>query len=161
VSREVDVQKAAADDERKKAERQAKLAIWKKKQEEKKAAEMAAVASSPRPSSVGNDIGAASPATAASPTASAAVSTAPGSPEAEDGPAKPYAGKFDPKAIAKRAAAASQKLKNATLEDNAALPGKSKSTASSLTNGHISTDNSIKPSQNAPVGESYNNCLYL
>jgi len=153
VSREVDVNKAAADDERKKAERQAKLAIWKKKQEEKKAAEIAA-ASSPGPLSVGNDTGAASPVTAASPAVSASVSTAPGSPEDEDGLAKPYAGKFDPKAIAKRAAAASQRLKNATLEDNAAIPGKSKSTASSLTNGHISTDNSVKPSQNAPVGKS-------
>ncbi|GAB7338904.1 hypothetical protein MBLNU457_5585t2 [Dothideomycetes sp. NU457] len=145
----VDVKKAAADDERKKAERQAKLAIWKKKQEEKKAAETAA--SSPRQLSMGNDTAAASPSTAASPAPSA--TTAPISPEAEDGPAKPYAGKFDPKAIAKRAAAASQRLKNAaTLEDNAAIPGKSKSTTSSLTNGHAPTDNSKKPSQNAPVG---------
>ncbi|KAI4735467.1 P-loop containing nucleoside triphosphate hydrolase protein [Aureobasidium sp. EXF-12298] len=97
----------AAEEERKKLERQAKVEAWKKKQEEKKK-----LPQSP----------ATTPAHAVTPT-----DTAVSSPKsvAQDEPQKGFAGgKFDPKAIAKKAAAATAKL--SALGSDVSIPGKSK-----------------------------------
>jgi ATP-dependent RNA helicase DDX46/PRP5 len=99
----------AAEEERKKLERQAKVEAWKKKQEEKKK-----LPQSP-----------ATPAHAATPTDTAASSPKSLS---QDEPQKGFAGgKFDPKAIAKKAAAATAKL--SALGSDVSIPGKSKTAA--------------------------------
>ncbi|KAG9581145.1 P-loop containing nucleoside triphosphate hydrolase protein, partial [Aureobasidium melanogenum] len=102
----------AAEEERKKLERQAKVEAWKKKQEEKKKLPQ-------------------SPATPATPAhAATPTDTAASSPKSvsQDEPQKGFAGgKFDPKAIAKKAAAATAKL--STLGSDVSIPGKSKTAA--------------------------------
>jgi ATP-dependent RNA helicase DDX46/PRP5 len=103
----------AAEEERKKLERQAKVEAWKKKQEEKKKL----------PQSPATP--AATPAHIATPT-----DTAASSPKSviQDEPQKGFAGgKFDPKAIAKKAAAATAKL--SALGSDVSIPGKSKTAA--------------------------------
>ena len=102
----------AAEEERKKLERQAKVEAWKKKQEEKKKLPQ-------------------SPATPATPAHVATpTDTAASSPKstAQDESQKGFAGgKFDPKAIAKKAAAATAKL--SALGSDVSIPGKSKTAA--------------------------------
>ncbi|KAI4729191.1 P-loop containing nucleoside triphosphate hydrolase protein [Aureobasidium sp. EXF-10728] len=102
----------AAEEERKKLERQAKVEAWKKKQEEKKKLPQ-------------------SPATPATPAhAATPTDTAASSPKSvsQDEPQKGFAGgKFDPKAIAKKAAAATAKL--SALGSDVSIPGKSKTAA--------------------------------
>ena len=135
---------AAAQAEAEKQEQEkkrARLAIWKanKLEANRIAAEAKAVS---RPTSSGTD---SQPANAASPGTNREGS----SPIAEDS-AKPYAGKFDPKAIAKKAAAASSKLKAATLEGD--ISGKNKS-AAPVSNGLQAANNSKKPIINGSVGK--------
>ncbi|KAI5275691.1 P-loop containing nucleoside triphosphate hydrolase protein [Aureobasidium subglaciale] len=105
----------AAEEERKKLERQAKVEAWKKKQEEKKKL----------PQSPATPATPATPARAATPTDTAASSPKSVS---QDEPQKGFAGgKFDPKAIAKKAAAATAKL--SALGSDVSIPGKSKNAA--------------------------------
>jgi len=92
----------------KKAERLAKLAAWKKKQEEKqeeKQKEALAVGARPLLTDLGSKSATAS--STATPTANS-----PGTESPADvmSPAAPYAGKFDPKAIAKKASQKSAAL---------------------------------------------------
>ncbi|KAK8042267.1 pre-mRNA-processing ATP-dependent RNA helicase PRP5 [Apiospora rasikravindrae] len=94
---------AAQTDAEKKAERLAKLAAWKKKQEEAKQKE--ATPGGTRKLLAQMDEKANGTPLSASPTvASPAAAVASPADEAILSPASPYAGKFDPKAIAKKAA---------------------------------------------------------
>ncbi|PSK55464.1 hypothetical protein B9Z65_2853 [Elsinoe australis] len=127
--------RAKAEDARKKADRQARVAEWKKKKE----AELAAQAGA-RPASSGTD--ARSPNNVSSP---AATPPGQGTPDekpkqTDDEPPKPFAGKFDPKAIAKRAA---EKKAKAEAE---ALGGSTKQI-----NG---TSLDKKPASNGTIGSS-------
>jgi ATP-dependent RNA helicase DDX46/PRP5 len=120
----------AAEEERKKLERQAKVEAWKKKQEEKKKL----------PQSPATP--AATPAHIATPT-----DTAASSPKSvlQDEPQKGFAGgKFDPKAIAKKAAAATAKL--SALGSDVSIPGKSKTAAlAAPLTANKAADSSKKP----------------
>jgi ATP-dependent RNA helicase DDX46/PRP5 len=126
----------AAEEERKKLERQAKVEAWKKKQEEKKK-----LPQSP-----------ATPAHAATPT-----DTAASSPKSVslDEPQKGFAGgKFDPKAIAKKAAAATAKL--SALGSDVSIPGKSKTAAlAAPLTANKAADFSKKLSTSQSKGKSY------
>lgn len=92
---------AAPSEADKKAERLAKLAAWKKKQEEKQEEKQKeAMAGGPRQLLADIDSKSNVASSTATPTAN---SPAPASPADILSPATPYAGKFDPKAIAKKA----------------------------------------------------------
>ncbi|KAG9658788.1 P-loop containing nucleoside triphosphate hydrolase protein, partial [Aureobasidium melanogenum] len=126
----------AAEEERKKLERQAKVEAWKKKQEEKKKLPQ-------------------SPATPATPAhAATPTDTAASSPKSvsQDEPQKGFAGgKFDPKAIAKKAAAATAKL--STLGSDVSIPGKSKTAAiAAPITANKAADFSKKPSTSQSKG---------
>lgn len=137
----------AAEEEKKKLERQAKVEAWKKKQEEKKKEKEAGIVDKPVSAAPSPATAVASPSATASPQAEQ-------SPLAGDDnkPAKPFAGKFDPKAIAKRAAAASAKLQ--TLGADMIIPGKSKSAATPATSNKAA-DLSKKPTSTLSKGESF------
>lgn len=96
---------AGPTEEEKKAERLAKLEAWKKKKEDAaaKAKEVTATQTRGLLAEMDKKAGGASPA-AASPAVSSAASPAPNDGSGTLSPATPYAGKFDPKAIAKKAA---------------------------------------------------------
>lgn len=129
----------AAEEERKKLERQAKVEAWKKKQEEKKKLPQ-------------------SPTTPATPThAATPTDTAVSSPKSlsQDEPQKGFAGgKFDPKAIAKKAAAATAKL--SALGSDVSIPGKSKNAAPAAPlTANKAADFSKKPFTTQSKGMSY------
>ncbi|THZ86094.1 P-loop containing nucleoside triphosphate hydrolase protein [Aureobasidium pullulans] len=129
----------AAEEERKKLERQAKVEAWKKKQEEKKKLPQ-------------------SPATPATPAHVATpTDTAASSPKstAQDEPQKGFAGgKFDPKAIAKKAAAATAKL--SALGSDVSIPGKSKTAAvAAPLTANKAADFSKKPFTSQSKGTSF------
>ncbi|GAB7348570.1 hypothetical protein MBLNU459_g6960t1 [Dothideomycetes sp. NU459] len=125
----------AAEEEKKKLERQAKVEAWKKKQEEKKKEKELTASAADSPATA-----TASPAAIASPRSKASPSV---DNDDDEQPAKPFAGKFDPKAIAKRAAAATAKLQ--TLGADINIPGKSKSAATPAT-----TSKAADPSKKTP-----------
>ncbi|PNS16205.1 hypothetical protein CAC42_1968 [Sphaceloma murrayae] len=107
AERRAEEDRAKADDARKKAERQARLVEWKKKKE----AELAAQAGNrPSPVSATHNH---SPVDASSPTAPTASlsETNTASPPAGLEPSRAFTGKFDPKAIAKKAAEKAAKIK--------------------------------------------------
>ncbi|KAI6785660.1 pre-mRNA-processing ATP-dependent rna helicase prp5 [Emericellopsis cladophorae] len=121
----------------KKAERLAKLEAWKKKKESE--------AQQPKdvnPSQTRNLLAEMDKKATGSPSSSAAASPGPESATASPStPATPYAGKFDPKAIAKRAAARSNEVSQnvlgsvegqPTAPTTAAMPAKKPNTASVL-----------------------------
>ncbi|ORY66368.1 uncharacterized protein BCR38DRAFT_430014 [Pseudomassariella vexata] len=97
----------AQSDAGKKAERLAKLAAWKKKQEEKEKQKEATPGGTRKllaeMDEKANGTSATVTPTAASPSTTAAVAS-PAEPAHIASPGTPYAGKFDPKAIAKKAA---------------------------------------------------------
>ncbi|KAK8083304.1 pre-mRNA-processing ATP-dependent RNA helicase PRP5 [Apiospora saccharicola] len=94
---------AAQTDAEKKAERLAKLAAWKKKQEEAKQKE-ATPGGTRKLLAQMDEKANGTPLSASSTVASPAAAVASPADEAILSPAAPYAGKFDPKAIAKKAA---------------------------------------------------------
>lgn len=141
----------AAEEERKKLERQAKVEAWKKKQEEKKK-----LPQSPAPTAAATSTAAATPTDAATPTAAASpTDTAVSSPKSTpQEPQKGFAGgKFDPKAIAKKAAAASAKL--SALGSDVSIPGKSKTAAATApVNANKAADSTKKLSISQSKGAS-------
>ncbi|KAK8125537.1 uncharacterized protein PG998_001296 [Apiospora kogelbergensis] len=94
---------AVQTDAEKKAERLAKLAAWKKKQEEAKQKE-ATPGGTRKLLAQMDEKANGTPTSASSTAASPAAAVASPADEAIISPAAPYAGKFDPKAIAKKAA---------------------------------------------------------
>lgn len=94
---------AALTDAEKKAERLAKLAAWKKKQEEAKQKE-ATPGGTRKLLAEMDEKANGTPISASSTVASPAAAVASPADEVTLSPAAPYAGKFDPKAIAKKAA---------------------------------------------------------
>jgi ATP-dependent RNA helicase DDX46/PRP5 len=132
-----------SEEERKKLERQAKVEAWKKKQEEKKKLPQSpATPASPAPVVT---------ATTATPTDTAVSSPKTAS---QDEPQKGFAGgKFDPKAIAKKAAAASAKL--SALGSDISIPGKSKTAAvTAPVSANKAADSSKKLFSSQSKGES-------
>ncbi|KAI6867680.1 P-loop containing nucleoside triphosphate hydrolase protein [Hortaea werneckii] len=128
--------------------RKAKLArveAWKKKMQEQKAAQATPAASAASPAVKNEDNDTASPA-AQSPANGSQASATPASPGAKDdkpsSPA-PYAGKFDPKAIAKRAAAAMDKQKSA-LGGDVVIP-KSAQEASNSNGAKLADNSKVAP----------------
>lgn len=128
--------------------RKAKLArveAWKKKMQEQKAAQATPAAGAASPAVKNEDNDTASPA-AQSPANGSQASATPASPGAKDdkpsSPA-PYAGKFDPKAIAKRAAAAMDKQKSA-LGGDVVIP-KSAQEASNSNGAKLADNSKVAP----------------
>lgn len=123
TSRPRTAENAAKEEEERKA-KLARVEAWKKQMAEKhKASKSASDSGAASPAVVADAKGSASPAVQ-SPSTAARTPTAPDSPTADDNkPASPapYAGKFDPKAIAKRAAAKLDRSK-AALDGSPAIP---------------------------------------
>ncbi|KAK8196483.1 pre-mRNA processing RNA-helicase [Zalaria obscura] len=138
---QAEADKTAAE-EKKKAERQAKLAAWKKQQEEKrKEAQAAANVASPSTTPA-----------AASPVAVSSPQATDSAPPKEE-PVRPFVGKFDPKAIAKRAAGTSSAP--TALDGDIAIPGKSKSAvAPPLARSNHAADTSKKPLSSLSNGKN-------
>ena len=129
-----------SEEEKKKIERLARLEAWKQKQkatEQQK--DLQSVTSTRGLLDEIDKKAAASPVTALSPQSPAT----PAAPAESTSPA-PYAGKFDPKAIAKRATAASAAATK--LGTDISMPGQSKPSATlNSTNGSLKANKSLAP----------------
>lgn len=143
-------EKLAAEEEVKKA-RLAKLAEWKKKHAKPTQSNGGSGPASPQVPQTSN--ASASPEAGSPVTLSHSNTDTASSPPAtrDSSPPKPYAGKFDPKAIAKRAAAAMERQK--ALGDDIVIPTKSTNQASGFKRF---TDNS-KAAGFSLNGKSYEN----
>lgn len=143
---------AAQTDEEKKAERLAKLEAWKQKQAAERERKQRELAASGGARSILEEIDKKS---GLSPAVSSPQSPATPTGEAA---AAPYAGKFDPKAIAKKAAVTSTGPsllgKDVTVPDSA----KSSATSSSTTAG--TQANNLSATASTPSGKSLGSCSY-
>lgn len=139
-------QPAAQTEEEKKAERLAKLEAWKKKQAEEKERKQRELQGAAGARSLLDEIDKRAAGSSAAP-ASQPSQPSPSTPEPDaEESSTPYAGKFDPKAIAKKAALASA-ASSATLGKDIALPGLAKSSATLTPLGA-----SMKADQNPVAG---------
>ncbi|WPG99123.1 P-loop containing nucleoside triphosphate hydrolase protein [Acrodontium crateriforme] len=124
-------------------ERQAKVEAWKAKMEERKKAQTANAGANT--SEV--DRGTSSPAPLSAAMSPSTAANSPGPLKADDKPSSPapYAGKFDPKAIAKRAAAAMEREKKA-LGGEVAIP-KSATEASTMNGTTLANPSKVAPAR--------------
>ncbi|OAQ96640.1 hypothetical protein LLEC1_03866, partial [Akanthomyces lecanii] len=138
ASKQAGAPAAQTDAEKKKAERLAKLEAWKKKKEEEAQKQKEVNPSQTRNLLAEMDKKASGAARdAASPVLSSVASPTPGSDSGNASPVRPYAGKFDPKSIAKKSAARTQDSTKSILGSIKAEPAKvsapvKQSTASAL-----------------------------
>ncbi|KAL1306813.1 hypothetical protein AAFC00_005470 [Neodothiora populina] len=155
------VKDKAAEEERIKLERQAKLQAWKKQQEDKRKKlleeqqqqQQSPDAANPQSPAVNSSTPSVNPAVSATASPDPSASPQPGSTQLNGAATqKGFAGKFDHKAIAKKASTANAKLQPLGSDIN--IPGKSKSAAIPASDSaNKATDSSNK--SNSSLGKAF------